>query len=161
MIVHTAELWVKEAQKTMTTKEIADLCSVNEGSVRRWSATGKADLDFIQPLLLKIPRIKIPPKRAADLIMEKFGKRNSFSIRTVWLAKMFGIVRGFDRKFIDSFEDALEEWNISIVILVDKHGEKFLFLKDKDLCKLAKPVEREDLERYFQPEVDEEDDDEV
>jgi hypothetical protein len=81
----------KGIERGMTYSEMADLCGVSEGSVKRWVTTGRANARVIEPLVRHVGAVRLTPKDLGDTLIEIYKRRKKrFSMTWVQLRRLYG-----------------------------------------------------------------------
>lgn len=78
-------------EKGYTHNEIAEICDVSVGSIKRWMSTGRADANKIKALEREIGQIYLQPDAVGDILIEIYKKRKRrFRLKTIDLKKIAG-----------------------------------------------------------------------
>ena len=105
-------------------QEIADLCGVSLGSVKRWMLTGRAQEKAIQPLINQIGQVYLTASQVADHLFEIFkagprenGKGKSVRRFRVTDAQLAGIAgrQHIRNAFLEDLIDELREYGLLMV----------------------------------------------
>ncbi len=146
-----SQLVITATNKGMSYQDIADLCGVSLGSVKRWVATGRAREVAIRPLVKKIGRPLLPAEKVAEILIEIYSKRGRrFRIKAVDLGRLAGRVQ-LKNSFFDALEDALDARNYLIVRGYDKEDYFFFVIRFGQFKKgISYTLQKKDFEKYFE-----------
>ena len=141
----------RASDKGMTYEEIAKICGVSLGSVKRWVATGRARASAIQPLVDRLGKTLLSAESVADTLMAIYAKRGRrFRIRASDLVAIAGRCRLRDA-FLAELEDALDERSC-LLIRGFAGGEDLFFVERWGQYKkhVSYTLGEKEIEEYYQ-----------
>ena len=78
-------------EKGYTHDEIAEICDVSVGSIKRWMSIGRADASKIKALIEKIGQIYLQPDAVGDILIEIYKNRNKrYRLKRIHLKRIAG-----------------------------------------------------------------------
>ena len=142
---------LKAIEQGMSYDEIAELCEVSEGSVRRWVSSGRANAKTIEPLVKKVGTIQLTPQDLGNTCIEIYKKRKKrFFLERDQLMKLAG--RAITLRWIDQLSKYLDGQGYLFKELINTKGDTTIFamISHKQIARYAKySVEEEEIEDFY------------
>lgn len=156
-----ARLIVKLANdKGYSNEEIAELCGVSVGSVKRWYATGRADADKIQPLEECVGPVHLTPEAAANILISIYRERRKrFRITRSQLKAIAGRT-SLRRAFVEPLAEVMLDRGFYLLDGYLEEEDDFVVISLRQLNKLVPSrLEPKDLDGYLTAGSDDVEDD--
>jgi len=143
------------AGKGMAYEEMATLCRVSTGTVKRWMATGRAKRSAILPLVRAIGREYISSATVAEALTSLYRERSCrFCIYGADLAKLAGR-KNLRTAFLQEIETALDDAGFCFVRRYVNGQDAFFMIRWRHLeLHVGEPLEKRAFEKYFQTVAD-------
>lgn len=137
-----ARMIVKKALEDMDYEDIAELCSVSVGTVKRWQTTGRADAKKIAILERRVGYVYLGAQEVAETLVEIYKRRNR---RFRMNKKVFGRIAGrinLREKFVGEVRDHLYDQSFFFLEMWDGGEEETIYIVIR-MSQLAKYVKDE------------------
>lgn len=147
-----ARMLVRQAmQKGMSFEDVAGVCGVAVGSVKRWLATGRADADKIAALEAEVGAVYLSPETVAEDLADIYrSRKRRFRVTKDQLRRISGRSDLRDT-FLNALGEALTDRGFYFLPGHVDGEEMFLIISHVQLAKhVAENLEKSDVESYFQ-----------
>ena len=153
-------------EKGYTHDEIAEICDVSVGSIKRWMSTGRADASKIKALEGEIGQIYLQPDAVGDILIEIYKNRNKrYRLKRIHLKRIAGrsALRGV---FVEQLIQYMLDNGYFMLETVEGEEDFFIILSVRQaLFHVKKFLKVSEINRFFKDIADEipddaEDDDE-
>lgn len=131
---------VEKALTVMSYQDIADLCGVSKGSVKRWKAVNKADLEKIRPLMKTFQNAVFRTNEEIFEILRKVYTMHTDIVMMVKLSHMRQLagVAIYSTRRSKSFRKYCDEQDFVFVEAASFDFEGFIFASLENLTLIAK-----------------------
>jgi transposase len=146
--------------KGMAYEEMAALCKVSTGTVKRWMATGRAKRSAILPLVQAVGREYISAATVSEALAALYRERNCrFCIYGADLARLAGR-KNLRTAFLQEIETALDDAGFCFVRRYVNGQDAFFMIRWRHLERhVGAPLPKQAFEKYFQTVADSIEDD--
>lgn len=148
--------------KGYTHEEIASICDVSVGSVKRWMATGRADAQALKHLKEEIGPLYIKPKEVGEILIEIYKTRKRrYRIQKSQLKKISG--RSTLRtSFMNELYEYMEENNhIMLEFEIDNECFYVVIRKSQILHHCKETLKLNEINNYYKEIADQFPSDEI
>jgi hypothetical protein len=144
----------KAIEQGLSYQEMAEICGVSEGSVKRWFATGRANSKAIEPLVKQVGAIQLNPQDIGNTCITIYKNRKKrFSLEWEQLRKLAG--RVLTMELIDALAKYLDGRGY-LFREVWSEGDKnsvFIMISLRQLKRYVKEnLQDEDIKDFYIPE---------
>ncbi|CAK8724732.1 hypothetical protein KKHLCK_14835 [Candidatus Electrothrix laxa] len=145
--------------KGYTYKEIAEICDVSTGSIKRWLATGRADASKIKKIEMEIGHVHLSCESVGDLLIDIYKSRKKrYRLKRIELKRVAG--RSVLKSgFIDNVLMYLLDKGYYMIEAVEGDDDFFVIIRVRQVLKYVKHFLSEgEINKYFNDLADEIDD---
>ncbi len=137
-------------EKGYTHDEVAEICDVSVGSIKRWLATGRADAGKIQALEKEIGQIYLQPDAVGDILIEIYKNRKKrYRLKRIHLKRIAG--RSALRSvFVEQLVQYLLDNGYFMLEAVEGENDFFIILSVRQaLFHVKKFLKISEINNYF------------
>lgn len=141
-------------------EDIAKICDVSTGSIKRWLATGRADARKIKELEKQIGHVYLSYESVGDLLIDIYKNRNKrFRVQRIELKRISG--RSVLKSgFVDNLSMFLLDKGYYMLEAVQGEYDFFVIIRIRQVLKHVKDfLSADEIDEYFNDLADEVDDD--
>jgi len=151
----------KATEQGYSYEEIADICNVSIGSVKRWLSTGRADAGKIKNLEHIVGHTYLQPESVGDILIEIYRSRNKrYRLKRYQLKQISGRFT-LRTSFVKQITRYLSDNGYFMLESVEGEEDFFIILRIKQALKHVKDyLEPSDIKAYYRNISDEIDDSE-
>lgn len=145
--------------KGYTYQEIAEICDVSIGSIKRWLATGRADASKIKKIEMEIGHVYLSYESVGDVLIDIYKNRNKrFRLKRIELKRVAG--RSVLKSgFVENLLMYLLDKGYYMFEAVEGDDDFFVIIRIRQVLKHVKDFLSEDkINEYFNDLADEIDD---
>jgi len=143
-------------EKGYSYEDIADICNVSMGSVKRWISTGRADADKIKLLEEKIGALLMTPEMVAETLIDLYKKRKKrFRLGRHQLRQIAGrsALKG---AFLDQLNRCLFDKGFYFLDAFEGDSQFFIVISSGRLLKHVKELlSKDEIGQYYTALADE------